>query len=236
MRLLPKFDGSFAVGLMLFVGLIAATMGFVDRPVHDYVLTFGPQVQRVFLAVTEIGNSTWSILAGLILVTLFRVVVWRSKGPQRVIARRMMGMAGFFLLSVLASGITVSLIKNSIGRARPNAFDPAHLFDFAPFAFDPNWASFPSGHSTTAMTVAVALCLLWPRLSPLWLIIGISGVFSRVILGVHWPSDALAGSAYGTLCTLAVAQVFANRGWVFTHPGPALTGRLWRRFWRRWKG
>ena len=232
MKILPDFDLKFAGGLVLFAVMVIATMAFVDSPVHDHVLTLGPGVQRVFLAVTEIGNSTWSILSGLILVVLFRLLVWTLRGPRKAIARRMMGMSGFFLTAVLTSGISVSLIKNSIGRARPNAFDPAHLLDFKPFAFDPNWASFPSGHSTTAMTVAVALALLWPRLTPFWLLLGVFGALSRVILGVHWPSDAIAGSAYGAICTLWVAQGFANRGWVFTGPARCFSWPLMQRFFR----
>lgn len=230
LRRMPTLDRKFFAGVVVFALMIVVLVGFVDRPVHDFALSLDSQVQQIFLLVTEIGNSAWSISAGLILVLLFRAVVWRALGRRQVIARRLQGMAGFVLTSILVSGISISLIKNSIGRARPNTFEPAHLLDFSPFSFDAAWASFPSGHSTTSMSLAVALCLLWPRLSWLWLLIGFSGALSRVMLGVHWPSDAVAGCAYGAICTLAVAQGFANRGWVFTQTGPAMSGRLWRGF------
>jgi membrane-associated phospholipid phosphatase len=231
-RLCPKLDRKNLLGLGALFGFIALSWLVFDRPIHSYMMTLDPVVRDVFRLVTEIGDSTWSIGAGLLLTLLFSAISRWSGGQKRAIARRLTGMAGFFLVSVLFSGISVSLIKNMIGRARPNTFDPARVFEFSPFSFDAAWASFPSGHSTTAMTVAVALALLWPRLTPFWLLLGVFGALSRVILGVHWPSDAIAGSAYGAICTLWVAQGFANRGWVFTGPARCFSWPLMQRFFR----
>lgn len=57
--------------------------------------------------------------------------------------------------------------------------------------------SFPSGHALHAVSFAVLLTLLYPSLAPaLWTFAAVVAA-SRVVLGVHYPSDVLAGAAIG---------------------------------------
>ena len=72
---------------------------------------------------------------------------------------------------------------------------------------DPN--SFPSGHTNAAFAFAVAVCMSAPKK---WMKItavcmaAVMGL-SRLYVGVHFPSDVLAGAAIGSLCGLAGAWV-----------------------------
>ena len=82
-------------------------------------------------------------------------------------------------------------IKLAIGRKRPVIEDLPHLM------LTPTGLSFPSSHSTSSFAAAQAYGRLLPR-APL---LGAAGAmaFSRLYLGVHYPSDVAAGAALGTV-------------------------------------
>jgi len=81
-------------------------------------------------------------------------------------------------------------IKLAIGRRRPVVEDLPHLMA------TPTGLSFPSSHSTSSFAAAQAFAGLLPR-TPLF---GAAAAmaFSRLYLGVHYPSDVAAGAALGT--------------------------------------
>jgi undecaprenyl-diphosphatase len=70
---------------------------------------------------------------------------------------------------------------------------------------EPDRFSFPSGHATAAMAVALAYAVVFPALAPLLIAVAEAVGFSRVRLGVHYPSDVLVGQviAIGTVAALA---------------------------------
>lgn len=63
--------------------------------------------------------------------------------------------------------------------------------------------SFPSGHTSAAFLMAVMLGWLWPNLLPELLAWATLVGMSRVILGVHFPTDTLVGALMGTTIALA---------------------------------
>ena len=87
--------------------------------------------------------------------------------------------------------LTSSSIKWSIGRPRPVVEDLPHLMA------TPTGLSFPSSHSTSSFAAAQAFGRLVPR-TPL-LGAAVAMAFSRLYLGVHYPSDVAAGAALGTV-------------------------------------
>ena len=112
--------------------------------------------------------------------------------------------AGMVLVMVMAmSEILLVLLKDTFERARPTLFGNLVLPSY----------SFPSGHALAAAAIYGTLCIVFTRLFTAQrrifevcgpLLIAMIGV-SRIYLGVHWPTDVLAGFAAGGFLVLAAA-------------------------------
>ncbi|MBN9484738.1 MAG: hypothetical protein BGO70_06540 [Bacteroidetes bacterium 43-93] len=99
--------------------------------------------------------------------------------------------------SVAGAGITVVVaygLKYAVNRQRPYLTYP----DIQPYSYD-NDPCFPSGHTSLAFCTATSLTLHYPRwyvAAPAYL--WATGVgYSRLHLGMHYPSDVLAGAIVG---------------------------------------
>ncbi|MFO0514327.1 MAG: phosphatase PAP2 family protein [Rhodobacterales bacterium] len=249
--------------LSLFICFVCALFLVVviaDGPVHTMAKSFDPTLNAALRMVTEFGNSAWPLGIGLTLLALVAVARRRAQGAAAEDLRAFRSCLLLVVLSVAGSGFVASLSKNMIGRMRPSTVPDPNVLEFSVLAFRAGWASFPSGHATTAAACAVALAICAPRLSWAWLSIGLVAAMSRALLGVHWLSDCLAGLALGTAFCLLLRRHMAGRGHQFVldpmvlFPAVVLTGqalssaflglgrpvcagflRLWRKFasWRR---
>jgi undecaprenyl-diphosphatase len=93
-----------------------------------------------------------------------------------------------------------TLLKGVFDRARPDEGWP-------PLIATPSSASFPSGHATQAFAAATALALLVPWLRVPVLVLAALIAASRVVLGVHYPFDVIAGALVGAAIGTLVALV-----------------------------
>ena len=103
------------------------------------------------------------------------------------------------LASLILSHLMVQLVKRTVGRSRPTAVGCVALVR------EPDRFSFPSGHATASMSVAIAYGVLFPVWAlPLFLVAVLVG-FSRIRLGVHYPSDVLVGQGIAVATSAALA-------------------------------
>ena len=94
-----------------------------------------------------------------------------------------------------ATGIAVfQLLKRTSGRRRPCALEPHCWATVSP----PDRFSFPSGHTITAFAVTLPVGLFYPSLMAPLLFLALSVAASRIILGMHFLSDVVAGCMIGT--------------------------------------
>ena len=170
----------------------ALAWSFADLPVARYFHELdAPAMRAFFKGVTKLGESQWYLVGGLVLFLLFR-----TRRPP-------LGWSGLFLfMSVALSGIAANIFKFFIGKARPKLYFREGFFGIEPFQVEHAWTSFPSGHSATAFSLAMALALLLPRGRHLFLAIGALIALSRVWLYQHYVSDIIAGSALGAVTSL----------------------------------
>jgi membrane-associated phospholipid phosphatase len=214
------------VSLVLCFGCVLLLIAIVaDKPVRNLARSLDPSLVSVLRVVTEFGNSAWSIGIGLALLACVAV---QSRGRAVVAPEALQSLRSTLLLltgSVALSGFLASLAKNVIGRARPSTVPEADVLEFAVMSFRASWASFPSGHATTATACAVTLAICFPRSSWAWLSIGFLAALSRALLGVHWLSDCCAGMALGAVVTLGLRQRMVKSGHVF-QPTPSALFRV----------
>lgn len=97
------------------------------------------------------------------------------------------------LVVVFTYAITDFMMKPWFDRARPFEVDASLTVIDAM----PQTRSFPSGQAATAMAGAIAGSRLIPCSAWFWWPLGIIISISRVYIGVHWPSDVLAGMLIG---------------------------------------
>jgi undecaprenyl-diphosphatase len=96
-------------------------------------------------------------------------------------------------LAVATGIVCFLLLKRLTGRKRPCHTEPHCWATLLP----PDQFSFPSGHTITAFAVTVPLSLWYPGLSVGLVFCALSIASSRILLGMHYLSDVLAGALIG---------------------------------------
>lgn len=108
------------------------------------------------------------------------------------------------LALAFTSAIVNGPLKLLIGRRRPPPRRRIRRM--------PRTSSFPSGHSASAFAFAVAATRELPEAGRLLLPLAASVAYSRVYLGVHYPSDVVAGAAFGAAVGTAARFTERNLG------------------------
>lgn len=211
------FDSRWLVALAVLLVGVAGLAVLVDGPAVEWAATLPPGLRSAFEVVSDVGRSQWLLVPSGVLVIVLVMGRWPGIGLRLQAAWAEIGfLAAYVFLAVGGGALLVNGIKQLIGRGRPVGYAENGAFSFDPFNFDYGNASFPSGHSTTAGAFIVAFWLIFPRLRPLVVVVGLAVALSRIVVGAHYPSDVLAGLALGSAWALVLAGLFAWRGLAFS--------------------
>ncbi len=145
-------------------------------------------VRRVFCLISRLGDGIfWYVLMAVLLLC------YQAEALPAVLHMLAAGLLGT---------VIYKLIKNKTLRPRPFNVYPAivcagHTLD---------QFSFPSGHTLHAVSFSLIAVFYFPAL--IWLVLPFSLLvaLSRPILGLHYPSDVLAGAALGALISITSIQ------------------------------
>jgi membrane-associated phospholipid phosphatase len=193
----------------LAIGAIALAMAFLDTPLHNIATVLPEWMVDDAFVVTDFGLSGWILVpAGVPLVLTALVASPALDTMSRAAFAMVAARFGFVFVAVGLPGLVSTIVKRWIGRVRPSEAGP---FAYEPFSWRPDYASFPSGHTTTAFAALVAIGALCPRLRPVLWIYAVAIGVSRVMVSAHYPSDVIAGAAFGAFGAVLVRDWFAVR-------------------------
>jgi len=172
---------------MLFSGFDIALLNWFN---HHLIPNSLPALQLIS------DTTTYASIA-MVLVVLIASIVKRSKLLRR----------HFFTLAVVlivVAAVTQGM-KTIISRERP-----FNTYPFIEKLTDGGDSSFPSGHTLEAFAVAAALSFLFSKKKTVLLVYiwAVLVAYSRMALGVHYPSDVLAGMLIGTFIGFGVPWLF----------------------------
>jgi undecaprenyl-diphosphatase len=140
----------------------------------------GRGVRRFFAAISRLGDGVfWYVLMGALLL---------ADGENGLMASAHMAATGVIALTLY------KLLKRWTRRPRPFAADGRIQAWIAPL----DEFSFPSGHTLHAVSFTLVALAYYPMLAPLLIPFTACVAVSRVVLGLHYPSDVLAATVIGT--------------------------------------
>ena len=186
----------FAATLWLGMMFLGGRGSVVDAALAGWLRAeSGTALANNSIVFTQIGSGFFLMPLAL-LATIYLVFVRKRR-------------AALFLVMVFGGRFLVELQKIIVARPRPDA--PLHLV-----AVDTS--AFPSGHAANAMVTFLAIALLLPvRQRNRAIAVGIAIALalqagaSRVLLGVHWPSDVIGGWAFGALWVALCLHLASTR-------------------------
>jgi undecaprenyl-diphosphatase len=135
----------------------------------------------ILFSMIGIGGSIWFGLAGL--------VVWATSPSG-------LRNSLIIVLALLATIVINDLLLKPL-RMRPRPFDTETIAVVG--GRRPSSYSFPSGHAALSAAGAVTMGYTLPAFAPVWWLLALMIGFSRIHLGVHYPSDVVVGFILGSL-------------------------------------
>ena len=131
--------------------------------------------------------------------------IWIIIGVLFLLSNKTRETGIILIIAVVLSGIINDIVlKNVFARLRP--FEETAWVNA--IITKPNDYSFPSGHSFVSFASAVVLLRYNKKIGFSAYILAILIAFSRVYLGVHYPTDIIAGALLGTVCGIITIKLF----------------------------
>ncbi len=195
-RFWPVVSGAAALALVVMLALVIFYRES-DKP-------FGFEVE--FMAGLVASRADWLTVPALVFNAVGGGILSNLVVPAVIIGalllfRRPWG-ALYYVIAAIASAAVTRLIKVLVGRERPEDI-----------LVNPDFGSFPSGHSSNAALVATALGIIFMR-TWVWVagaVYTVLMMLSRTYLGAHWISDTIGGMLVGAGVAVIVWAPFAEK-------------------------
>jgi undecaprenyl-diphosphatase len=153
---------------------------------------YSEQVAKVSRWISRLGDGIYYLIFGLLLLWLEPV-----HGGE------------FFLCALLGFAFELPsylILKNSVRRQRPNDV----IQEFVAYLVPSDKFSFPSGHTAAAFVMATMVTYFYPPYGHIAYVIAVMIGSSRVLLGVHFPTDILAGMVLGFASAYAALAILGT--------------------------
>lgn len=153
--------------------------------------------RAIFTMLTLPGKAIYPLLTFLVLGLLAKFVFKNNT---------ITWVCVYIILAIIVSGLICDIFKICLARARPQMLFSNNLYGFYGFKLSAKMWSFPSGHSTTLGSIAMALALCFRRFAWVFIVVGFILACCRVLASAHYPSDVIAGFYLGALSSILLYQ------------------------------
>lgn len=177
--------------------VLGGESGPIDRAILLYIHSHvSDRFTGLFEAVSFTGSSRF-LFPLVVVVTLG--LLWEKHRFEALLVSA----------PVIVAAVMIYLVKMAVGRVRPKLWETELYWG----------SSFPSGHTLAVAAFATAITLVvnrfWPKMGMLALSMALVWTslvaLSRLVLGVHWPTDVLVAACVGALLPLVMSVVFELR-------------------------
>lgn len=158
--------------------------GFFNRACH-YTL-----INKFFSIISRLGNGMFWYALMILLPIIY--------GTSAILVVLQMTIAG------LSGSLVYLMLKRGIERPRPYVANELILLGTQPL----DQFSFPSGHTLHAVGFSTIVCYYYPEFTIFLLPVTALIAISRMLLGLHYPSDVLVGAGIGLLTAVLVLNIF----------------------------
>lgn len=178
---------------------------FVDKPLAIYFYHLALGTKLPFLQIlTAFGKWIAYIILFLVGGLYFRYIQVNAIYEAR---------SWYLLGCVFLANVVCTILKVTLSRARPDLLFSSNEFGFYWFKLSSNYWSLPSGHTTTVISLAAGLGIIFSRYFYALLVIALSVVTSRVLLCFHYLSDVMSAFYISLLVVGFFTEYLKRKNW-----------------------
>lgn len=169
--------------IAIYAILVVLAYHFVDESLAVFLNQYDLQTNLYVLNIlTTFGKFAIYLILFLLMGLYFRYVRVNAVNEAKTL---------YLLACIVISNLVCLVLKVILSRARPGLLFSIHDFGFFWFQSQDIYWSFPSGHTTTVVSLAAGLGVLFPRHFYVFLTLAVCVALSRVLLYYHYLSDIM---------------------------------------------